>query len=310
MAFRIAGTRASALLWPSAYLLSLAGLLAPVLPAADFLNHFRGLACIGCLGVCLAGGWRSRHVIAITAVNGVLAIAPVAVSAAATTGVGDAVQPGLKLIAFNVWTGNPEWRQAARWLVGQDADVVVLLELRRDVAPRLLAELATVYPHQVPCLGKGCGMAIVARRPLSTRAVLRRGEGPPLIDVDTTDGRGRAIRVIGTHLQRLDKAAAQRRELAFLRRHLGHAGSGDQQTLVVGDFNLTPWSIQLALLARDAGLVRHGWWHTSWPSGAFHPALFLIDHVLSTPGVRTQSISAGPHLGSDHRAIVGRLVFR
>lgn len=296
--------RPRSLLWLGAYVTSLAGLLALAWPTFDFLNHFRGLITLGCLCFCLLGGWRSRHLIAVAAINAVLTVAPAALTAAATAGSAAAERISLKIVSFNVWTSNREWQPSARWLAEQRADVVVLQELRRDDAPKLLADLATIYPHQEVCLGKGCGMAIVSRRPFIERAVLRRGQGPPLIDVVVHDRRGRAVRVVGTHLQRPDRSVAQSRELEFLRNHLRETSRSGNPTFVAGDFNLTPWSILLTGFLRKTGLVRHGWWHGSWPSDWWHPTLFLIDHVLSSHVVRTVAIEAGPHLGSDHRPIV------
>jgi endonuclease/exonuclease/phosphatase (EEP) superfamily protein YafD len=76
----------------------------------------------------------------------------------------------------------------------------------------------------------------------------------------------------------------------------------NQPTVVVGDFNITPWSpyfkefIQRSQL-RDArkGLGLY----PTWPS-QFAPLSIPIDHSLISYGIKVGSFSLGPRFGSDH----------
>ena len=79
---------------------------------------------------------------------------------------------------------------------------------------------------------------------------------------------------------------------------------------MAGDFNMTPWSYRLQRLLAAAGLRRHATFLRSWPTDGQYrlpwPA-FLIDHVLTTPDVRSVSIRIGPNLGSDHLPVIAQL---
>jgi endonuclease/exonuclease/phosphatase (EEP) superfamily protein YafD len=75
---------------------------------------------------------------------------------------------------------------------------------------------------------------------------------------------------------------------------------------------MTPWSYRLQRLLASAGLRRHATFLRSWPTHLY-PQLrlpapaFLIDHVLSTPDIRSVSIRTGPVVGSDHLPVIAQL---
>ena len=83
-----------------------------------------------------------------------------------------------------------------------------------------------------------------------------------------------------------------------------------RRLIVVGDFNLTPWSFTLK--RQDKALRLRRWTRAlaSWPAGKFSrimaaPAPFLpIDHVYAGSDWRAVRIERGPALGSDHRPVV------
>jgi endonuclease/exonuclease/phosphatase family metal-dependent hydrolase len=63
-------------------------------------------------------------------------------------------------------------------------------------------------------------------------------------------------------------------------------------------------------LLAATGLRRHATFLRSWPTqGQYRlPApAFLIDHVLTTPEIKTIAIGTGPFVGSDHLPIVATL---
>ena len=80
----------------------------------------------------------------------------------------------------------------------------------------------------------------------------------------------------------------------------------DQPTILIGDFNTSPWSsyfkdfIQMTRLKesrKGAGL------HPSWPT-PFMPLRIPIDHSLTSNEITVQSFSFGPNIGSDHFPII------
>ena len=80
--------------------------------------------------------------------------------------------------------------------------------------------------------------------------------------------------------------------------------------IFAGDFNLTPWSYQLQRWLWASALRRHGGFLATWPTdGQFRlpMPLFQIDHVVTTPDIKTISMETGPRLGSDHLPVITRL---
>ena len=82
--------------------------------------------------------------------------------------------------------------------------------------------------------------------------------------------------------------------------------TNNQPTVVVGDFNITPWSlyfqdfIQKSRL-RDTrkGLGIYPTWLAQFP-----PLSIPIDHSLTSDGIEVGSFSLGPSFGSDHLPII------
>jgi len=79
------------------------------------------------------------------------------------------------------------------------------------------------------------------------------------------------------------------------------------KVIVVGDFNLTPWSFALQDFDRRSGMTRLDRAIYSWPGRPFWrgrlkaPVPFLpIDHVYAGSAWRTVSITPSPQRGSDH----------
>ncbi len=299
-------------------LMTLAGALAPIYPLADFPNHFRPytLAAAGALLLCALGlraarlAWWSA---ALAGLNAVLlglpllwsaepAERPVAGQALAAAGHRD-----LAIVTFNMHYGDV--KRVARALLAEDADIVVLQEIGPREARALHPLLQARYPHSHACvLERRCDAAIFAKRPwVAAGYEPWSRDGPEVIWVEFDDrGLGR-IRVVGVHLSlpfRPEHQVRQIERLAALR--AAHKGP----LIIAGDLNMTPWSYRLQRFLARADMRRHATFLRSWPTdGQFRlpfPA-FLIDHVLTTPDIKTVSIRIGPNLGSDHLPVVAVL---
>jgi endonuclease/exonuclease/phosphatase (EEP) superfamily protein YafD len=89
-----------------------------------------------------------------------------------------------------------------------------------------------------------------------------------------------------------------------------HLYDGDR-LILVGDFNLTPWSFTLRQLDHRVGLERRDRFLPTWPvkvsvDGRAYatPAFMPIDHVYAGAAWRTVSVRQGPSMGSDHYPLV------
>lgn len=217
----------------------------------------------------------------------------------------------LKIIQFNIWHENETPELALRWLLDQNADVVVIVEGGGMSGPAVKG-LKAYYPFSVTCDGKKrCGTMIFSRK----RMLARNGfypEGRELAGAWATlaDPKG-DFTVAGIHYVWPMPAGPQQQQGKRLVDAVARFDKSDM--ILTGDFNSTPWSFTLKRQDKALGLERRTRALPSWPSGRFSrlanaPAPFLpIDHVYAGKAWKTVSVVRGPALGSDHRPIIVKL---
>lgn len=209
----------------------------------------------------------------------------------------------LKIIQFNALAANRVKEGAAAWLLSQNADIIVIEE--PGGLERLVARGGYNRAQGSPTT------AILAREsPARANLVdwsLTRIPSPATI-VTFVDARG-AYAVVGTKRGWPNDEQAVATHAAYLRRVV--RSFGPETTIVVGDFNSTPWSFDRRREDESMGLVRRTRALASWPAdrvshnrfSALFPVL-PIDHVYAGVGWRTVSVERGPRLGSDHYPII------
>ena len=283
------------------------GFLAPWWPAADMPNHFTPFV----LGVAIAGlvllplgtpavaprrggrtavGLGLAGVIAVNtaSLHASLAATPIAAQGAADT---------LTVVSFNVFTRNQQLDEAARWLLQQNADVIVLQEMTRHTREPIRQVLAPAYPHIYDCQCND--IVMYSRQPwIAAGGQPRTGEQPALSWLTLADRNGRELRVVGLRPRYMKEPSTYAAHYDWLVRNIPKFGD---RLILAGDFNAAPWSWQMLRLAAAAGLRRHGTYAASWPS--LLPVV-LIDNLLTTPDIGAVSFRTGPFLGSDHLPIV------
>ncbi len=285
------------------------GLLASVVPALELTNHFRPATLAGCLAATVLT-WllRKRHaarlLMAMACLNaGIMAIAcNMAASTKIDSSTGTSAKRQLKLLTFNVFGANERLPEAARWILDQNPDVVVLQEMTWRSKPKLLPLLELAYPHIHDC--RCNDIVIAAKQPfMDSGGQTRTAFVPSWSWIEFADGSAGRLRIVGLrpyYAYRPNEQAVQyqwiENELAGLK----------QPVVVIGDFNLTPWSWKLFRLGYRTGLVRHGTWARSWPAQDNWPNIpaFLIDNVMTSPQIKSVWFATGPRLGSDHLPVV------
>jgi endonuclease/exonuclease/phosphatase (EEP) superfamily protein YafD len=299
---------------------TLAGVLAPIYPPADFINHFRPFI-LAAAGALLAAAFALRApgavwcASALVGLNALLLALPIWWSAepadrsAAGQALASAAERDLKIVTFNTAFGDA--RAVARFLLREDADIVVLQEVGVGHVGSLRLLLLDKYPHVHRCAApRGCAAAIFAKRPWAAAGQAHSsGQTPEAVWVQFNDPEIGRLRVVGVHLHLPYRAEVQTRQIDWL---IAESRTFAGPTIVAGDFNMTPWSYRLQRLLASAGLRRHATFLRSWPTDR-HPQFglpapaFLIDHVLTTPDIRSVSIRTGPVIGSDHLPVVARV---
>ncbi len=223
----------------------------------------------------------------------------------------------LKIIQFNVWDHNRDPAATARWILDQDADIVVLEETGRGAIP---AALAGRYPFRAPCDKgpEGCATTVLAKTlPVDGGQLMWTKLGRRHAGAWATFGAGaQAFTIVGTHYRWPEPLAAQ---VPQARRFAEVILPFDRKSLiVVGDFNMTPWSFALRRQDARFGLTRLTHAIFTFPAGRIDPwggmtfpfPLLPIDQVYVGSDWRPVSIGRGPAMGSDHHPIVATLTRR
>jgi endonuclease/exonuclease/phosphatase (EEP) superfamily protein YafD len=299
---------------------TLAGMSAPIHPAADLLNQFRfAILAAACGSAAAAFVLRARSTAwagaVVVGLNAVLLALPLLWSAqsadrpAAGQALAGAGGRDLKIVTFNMAHGDA--RPVAAFLLQEDADVIVLQEVGAGQVQALRSLLRDRYPHAHACTApRGCAATIFAKRPwVSAGQEHWTSSVPETIWVQFNDPEIGRLRVIGVHLHLPYRAEAQARQVDWL---IAARASFAGPAIMAGDFNMTPWSYRLQRLLASADLRRHATFLRSWPTDR-HPqfglpaAAFLIDHVLTTSDIRSVAIRTGPNLGSDHLPVIARV---
>jgi endonuclease/exonuclease/phosphatase (EEP) superfamily protein YafD len=197
----------------------------------------------------------------------------------------------------------------AELLIAEDADVVVLQEAGPKEMDALRPLLRAHYPHIHACERRfACNSAILAKRAWTeVGQTARSSVTPETIWAQFDRPETGRLRIVGVHASQPRRPRLQVGQVEGL---IALRGTLAGPVVLAGDFNMTPWSWPLQRLLASTGLRRHATFLRSWPAIRRHRLplpLFLIDHVITTPDIRTVSIATGPNLGSTHRPVIARL---
>ncbi len=294
----------------------------------DILNHLTPLyllASIALVGMAALSRPIPWTWLAIGAAGALAALCLVAPEMAARLGEPKPV-PGQGLVITvmteNVWEHDASPARTAAAIIKAGPDVVALQEgmgAGRDV----VALLVRAYPYRADCttLSQWCSMAILSKRPILTWSHHEGAWKPPAWDrlgyvrATIDGGAGGPFEIVTTQLLHPDPAGAAAAQAGEL---LTTMESVDpRRGLLVGDFNLTPWSFALRRIDAQLPLRRRSHGVASWPNrapmlgGASFPVPFLpIDQIYAGSGWKVASIRRGPTTGSDHFGLIARLVYQ
>ena len=273
--------------------------LSKVFLAVDIFTHF-ALHYMIAGGALLAGffmpRWHWQTAVVLT-IAGVLMIGYTAThkskaeEVAVTTG-----EKRLKLMTFNTWLSNHNWRAVANEITRKNPDVVALMEFGREKAA-LLSALKDRYPYQINCHNvRSCHMAILSRFPFTDSKARTRWKGPPYIRV-----------TFGKQLANLNLFAIHTIRPPHYRAHMKQIGAISTAVnarkglkIVMGDFNSTPFSRTLNAFANRTKLKRITS-TPSWPAHVGGLPQVAIDHIFVSPKIKVLlPHSLGKSSGSDH----------
>lgn len=217
----------------------------------------------------------------------------------------------IKIVQMNVLTINRHFAAVNGWLLGTDADVIVLEEVN-SLWISELTPLLKKYPYRVARpRNDNFGIAIFSRHPISQSRVVSL----PVIPVPAVflelKFKGTRIRLAGAHAPPplSNRAVATRNEgLAMLT--LWRLDEPEVPSILAGDLNITPYNARFRKFIRDSGLIdpRRGRGLTpTWPGLLPRQVQVPIDHILHDKKFRTISLETGPRIGGDHLPLIAVL---
>lgn len=220
----------------------------------------------------------------------------------------EASQFEVRIMSANVHFRNSGYAALRAAIERENPDIVGLQEVNGTWVEELSA-IRPEYPFTVlRPEGGAYGLALFSRVPL------REMESSPYIEngVQTAitvelELQNVPVTMMVVHLMApgtAAKADLRNTQLGKIAEMIA-ADRNDEQILV-GDLNVTPWSPYYLTLESEAGLVNaargHGY-RPTWPAGLGFLKI-PIDHCLLSKGLRVRRFHRGAEIGSDHVPIV------
>ena len=288
---------------------TIASLLARFHWVFDLATHFKFHYACGALS-CLATGifFRQKVVmilsLCVLIING-LPVFAICLPTMATQSRNPSNASDVRIVCANVLTSNPDRVETAKYLASFEPDIIVCIE--SDFA--WFQELSLLnFPYQKHETFTGnFGITLLSKIELDNVRIewigTKRGKVPAIAaDVLTVH----PFEIIGAHTfppigrTRSGMRNEQLQNLAEL------AVTSELPTIVMGDFNITPYSPYFSDLLRDGKLSdsRQGiGYQATWPNNLGWVGI-PIDHCLLQDGIRAKQRTVGKSFGADHLPII------
>lgn len=210
----------------------------------------------------------------------------------------------IRVLLLNVNTQSGRPLEVLRLVKEARPDLLVLQEVS-DGWLRDLQEIRSLLPHVVAEPREdNFGLVLFSRFPVENGGVIVVGEaGLPSIHATVAGPLG-PLNVLATHPPPPSGAENTRLRDEQLAR-IAERVVPNEQTILLGDLNTTPWTNAFGCLTTASGLKDSALGfgvQPSWPS--FNPLLWIpIDHLLYSDGLEIVSRRMGSGAGSDHYSL-------
>ena len=213
--------------------------------------------------------------------------------------------PALRVMGSNLLASNTQHEKHIKYINEIEPDVIIFVEYTNAWATALLSSL-TGYPYTVSMPRESSsGIAIFSKYPFNSEnsMVLANAIRPSIevvLSVENSE-----LTIIGTHPP---PPISQPRYMERNNQLQGLANVAKEiatPLVVLGDFNITPWSHHFREFLETGKLHdgRRGFGILpTWPSG-FFPLQIPIDHVVVNDQVQIVAMETSRGLSSDHRSI-------
>jgi endonuclease/exonuclease/phosphatase (EEP) superfamily protein YafD len=220
----------------------------------------------------------------------------------------------LKIAFFNKLAPNEQFDEIGERVKQLDPDIIGFAEFDKE-ADKKVGYLHT-YPYSyIPdwhSYFKGDGVAIYSKYPLNDMQFFKLDISPTLYTKVEINSKTYNLFVMHTTAPIYPSYLEYRtKQMDFLAEHINELGNN---TIVMGDFNLAPWSVyyndfykkvgnKIIDTAKGQGL-KFTWTMFGIPDFINLPILMSeIDHIFVPINTEVKSFNVDEHMGSDHKLI-------
>jgi endonuclease/exonuclease/phosphatase (EEP) superfamily protein YafD len=223
----------------------------------------------------------------------------------------------LRVMSFNICGNNPDTPAIVRSIRAVNPDLVMLVEVSPKMMEQITVSLEREFPDRFRSPGGGLG--ILSKLPLKSAQGENFAGSEATNLVASIEYHQREIKIIGTHPmvpKGLDLFENRNRHLQAIGNYLKDA---QDSAILLGDFNLTPWSPYYRQLVQTTGLhnTRLGfgilptWTRSSscaeLPNWLIPILNIPIDHIFVTRDLQVVRTYVGENGSSDHAPIIAEL---
>jgi endonuclease/exonuclease/phosphatase (EEP) superfamily protein YafD len=280
----------------------------------ELLTHFRMHFATGLILVLLGAlACRRFGVATVAAALAAANLVPMLPYIAPGPPQAEAGQAEIRVMSANVSLRNADYAALRAAIVQENPDIIGL----QEVTGKWLDELSPIrsdYPFTVLRPEEGAyGLALFSRFPireLGSSPYLEEGI-QTAVSVEMEVGQ-KSVTLVLAHLKAPTtprNAKLRNRQIDRLADMIGSDRNDEQ--ILVGDFNTTPWSPYYLPLETEANLAnaaRGRGYRATWPVGLGFLKI-PIDHCMVSPGLRVRQMRTGGDIGSDHFPIIVDVAF-
>jgi endonuclease/exonuclease/phosphatase (EEP) superfamily protein YafD len=224
----------------------------------------------------------------------------------------------LRVMSYNILVENFEIDRIVGSILSVDPNLVLIIEVDPSMKQNIEDRIKTKLPYSFQ--SPGGGMAVFSKLPLEDSSGEQFSGSDATNLVTHLKYRDRRIKIIGTHPMIPVKANLFVRRNLHLNSIATHLERESQPTILMGDFNLTPWSPYYRQFIDRANLhnTRLGFgilptWIRSYSTVKLPQSIlpFLnipIDHIFVSKDFQVVRTYTGDNGNSDHAPIISELV--
>lgn len=225
-----------------------------------------------------------------------------------------AVQPNFTVVQYNKFYFNDDYARIGEWILTNNFDVILINESLNDTI-EAMKQFKDAYPYQFPYQlnERFDDISIISRHPIHVTMLPMKLDDQVFagtkVLVEKPDLEPVTIYAYHANVPIAGTGAAYR---AFQMESMAQlaAEETEKNVILMGDWNLTPYSPLFRKVLKDSGLIYQNYGlfpQTTWPSFNYFEFLKIpIDHILFSQDMALADIKKGPSLGADHQSLVAR----